>query len=113
MATKIWIANGVNLTNLSLTSSFYQMCWQRPELELGLIGLIDFIRTSEISSYFLSIKLPSTDRSLGEGLWPKIPVNIGGSLRDPAMSEPTPMMDAPADISADWKKETMLLVVCS
>lgn len=51
MATKILIANGVNLTNLSLTSSFYQMCWQRPELELGLIGLIDFIRTSEISSY--------------------------------------------------------------
>jgi hypothetical protein len=49
--------------------------------------------------------LPSTDKSLGVGLCPNIPVNIGGSRRDPAMSDPTPAMDAPAEIRAAWNKK--------
>lgn len=50
--------------------------------------------------------LPSIDRSLGVGLWPNIPLNIGGNLSDPAISEPTPIIEAAEAINAAWKHET-------
>ena len=49
----------------------------------------------------LFVSLPSTDRSLGVGLCPNIPVNMGGSRSDPAMSDPMPITDPAAEINAD------------
>lgn len=36
----------------------------------------------------------------GVGLCPKIPLNIAGTLIDPAISDPIPNRDAPAPIKA-------------
>lgn len=37
------------------------------------------------------------------GLWPKIPQKRDGILMEPAISEPSPMSDAPAPSNAAYK----------
>lgn len=40
----------------------------------------------------------------GEGLWPKTPFKKAGTLIEPPMSEPIPIMEAPAPSNAPLNK---------